>query len=90
MAIYVSLFLLSAGTLVYELTLTRIFSLAQFHHFAFLVVSLALLGFGASGSLLASSPTLSGRILSSREKTRSALAWIAMGCAGSTIGSYLV
>lgn len=90
MAIYASLFLLSAGTLVYELTLTRIFSLAQFHHFAFVVVSLALLGFGASGSLLASSPTLSNRVLSSREKTRSALAWIAMGCAGSTIGSYLV
>ena len=30
--------------------LTRIFSVAQFYHFAFMVVSLALLGFGASGT----------------------------------------
>ena len=42
-----SLFLLSAATLIFEINLTRLFSVAQFYHFAFLVVSLALLGFGA-------------------------------------------
>jgi len=46
------LFLLSAATLTFEINLTRIFSVAQFYHFAFMIVSLALLGFGASGTFL--------------------------------------
>lgn len=57
--------LLSAGTLIAELTLTRLFAVAQFYHFAFLVISLALLGFGASGSLLAIRPHLKERSLAS-------------------------
>ncbi len=48
----VGLFLLSAATLALEIHLTRVFSVAQFYHFAFLSVSLALLGFGASGTFL--------------------------------------
>ena len=43
---------LAAATLLLESTLTRFLAVAQYYHFAFLVVSLALLGFGASGSLL--------------------------------------
>lgn len=43
---------LSAATLLLEGTLTRLLSVAQFYHFAFLVISLALLGFGASGTIL--------------------------------------
>ncbi|MEA3459699.1 MAG: hypothetical protein U9R11_03335 [Chloroflexota bacterium] len=50
--IYLGVFLLSMATLAFEITLTRIFSLAQWYHFAFMSVSIALLGFGASGSLL--------------------------------------
>ncbi len=50
--------LFSATVLLFQVTLTRLFSVAQFYHFAFLVVSLALLGFGASGSLLAVWPRL--------------------------------
>ncbi|MGC9522419.1 MAG: hypothetical protein ACP5HG_11135 [Anaerolineae bacterium] len=46
------LFLLSAATLTFEITLTRLFSVAQFYHFAFMIVSLAMLGFGASGTWL--------------------------------------
>jgi hypothetical protein len=53
--------LLSAGTLLAELALTRLFAVAQFYHFAFLVISLALLGFGAAGSLLAIRPRLKAR-----------------------------
>jgi len=56
MITYVGLFLLSAATLAFEVNLTRIFSVAQFYHFAFMVVSLALLGFGTSGTLLALFP----------------------------------
>ena len=33
--------------------LTRIFSIVQWHHFAYMVISLALLGYGASGAFLA-------------------------------------
>ncbi len=43
---------LAAAALLLESALTRLLAVAQFYHFAFLVVSLALLGFGASGSFL--------------------------------------
>ena len=49
---------LSAATLLLESTLIRLLAVAQFYHFAFLVVSLALLGFGASGTLLSVSSRL--------------------------------
>ena len=50
--VYLGVFLLSAAGLAFEVTLTRVFALAQWYHFAFMSVSLALLGFGASGSAL--------------------------------------
>lgn len=50
---------LAAAALLLESTLTRLLAVAQFYHFAFLVVSLALLGFGASGTLLSLLPRLS-------------------------------
>ena len=53
-----ALFLLSTATLAFEINLTRLFSVAQFYHFAFMVVSLALLGFGAGGTFLAIYPRL--------------------------------
>ena len=49
---------LAAATLCLESTLIRLLAVAQFYHFAFLVISLALLGFAASGSLLSLSPRL--------------------------------
>ena len=57
-AIGFALLLLSTATLAFEINLTRLFSVAQFYHFAFMVVSLALLGFGAGGTLLAIYPRL--------------------------------
>jgi len=56
-------FLLSMAGLCLEITLTRIFSLAQWYHFAFMAVSIALLGFGASGSFLSIFPNLAKRNL---------------------------
>lgn len=50
---YVGIFLLSLATLVLELALTRVLSVALWYHFGFLVISTALLGFGASGGVLA-------------------------------------
>ena len=49
---------LAAASLLLESTLTRLLAVAQFYHFAFLVVSLALLGFGASGTVLLMVPRL--------------------------------
>lgn len=48
----ISLLLLSASALGYEILLTRLFAIVQWHHFAYMVISLALLGYGASGSFV--------------------------------------
>ena len=44
--------LISAIGLAYEIVLLRVFSFSQWHHFASLAVALALLGFGAAGTVL--------------------------------------
>ena len=55
MGVDVGLFLLCASSLAFEIVLTRIFSVGQGYHFAFMIVSLALfyvirnMGCGASG-----------------------------------------
>ena len=48
----VLLFFTSASVLAYEILLMRLLSISFWHHFAYMVISLALLGFGASGSFL--------------------------------------
>lgn len=45
--------LTSSAALAYEILLIRLFAIVDWHHLAFLVISLALLGYGASGTLLA-------------------------------------
>ena len=47
------LLLVSAAVLADEVILVRAFSIGLWHHFAYMVISIALLGFGASGTLLA-------------------------------------
>ncbi|RME06374.1 MAG: hypothetical protein D6803_06660 [Anaerolineae bacterium] len=74
----VSVGLLAAAVMVFEGALLRLLAVAQFYHFAFLVVSLALLGFGASGSSLSVSERLSRAPV---EKTLS-LAGVGMAAAG--------
>ena len=49
---FLGIFLLSFATLLLELSLTRVLSVALWYHFGFLVISTALLGFGASGTIL--------------------------------------
>ncbi|MCB1984019.1 MAG: SAM-dependent methyltransferase [Burkholderiales bacterium] len=44
---------LSSAMLAYEILLMRLFSIIQWHHFAYMIISLALLGFGASGTFIA-------------------------------------
>ncbi|PWH18138.1 MAG: hypothetical protein DDG59_06715, partial [Anaerolineae bacterium] len=52
----VSLF--SAATLLFQVILTRLFSVAQFYHFIFLIISIAMLGYAVSGVMLAFRPSL--------------------------------
>lgn len=44
--------IISAAALAYEIALMRLFSISLWHHFAYMIISLALLGIGASGALL--------------------------------------
>ncbi len=48
----ISVALLSGAALAFELLLMRLFSIIQWHHFAYMVISLALLGYGVSGTFL--------------------------------------
>ena len=48
----ISIFFISMAILAYEICLMRIFSITQWHHFAYMIISIALLGFGASGTLI--------------------------------------
>ena len=48
----ISLGLISASALAYEILLMRLFSIIQWHHFAYMIISLALLGYGVSGTLV--------------------------------------
>ena len=45
-------FFISAGVLAFEVSAMRMLLVAGYHHFAFMVISIALLGFGASGTAL--------------------------------------
>ena len=70
--------LISASSLLLVLTLTRLFAVQQFYHFAFMAISMGLLGIAASGSLLTLWPL----------RWRPSL--LAGGFSLTTLGAYLV
>ena len=45
--------LLSAAALGYEILLMRLFSIILWHHFAYMMISVAMLGYGAAGTFVA-------------------------------------
>src|SRR5688572_16320253 len=49
----ISIAFLSAAIIAYQLALIQILSISQWYHFAYMVISTALLGFGAAGTILA-------------------------------------
>jgi hypothetical protein len=83
-ALYLGVFVVSMAVLVLEIALTRIFSFTIWYHFAYVTVSVALLGFGASGALLAAFPGLAGRATGRR------LATYALACGLSIVAALLV
>lgn len=57
-----ALALLSASALGYEVLLLRLLSIIQWHHFAYMMISVALLGYGAAGTAVAlARPVLASR-----------------------------
>lgn len=51
-------FLVAGSVLLVEVTLTRVFAIQLWHHLTYMVVSIAMLGLGAAGSLLTARPEL--------------------------------
>jgi len=49
----IAIFLVSAAAIAYEILLMRVLSIVQWHHFAWMIISLALLGYGVSGTVIA-------------------------------------
>lgn len=85
-------FLLAASTMILESCLTRLLAVAQFYHFAFLAISLALLGFGASGTILGFLQVRAERAMESGEgiKVRRLLILAGIGFFFSTGLAYLI
>ncbi len=52
MTVGVAVFVLSFSALGYEVLLMKLLSISQWHHFAYMIISIALLGYGASGTFL--------------------------------------
>ncbi len=50
--LYFGIFLISLATLALEISLIRFFSISQWYHFAFMIISIALFGIAASGTFL--------------------------------------
>jgi len=82
---YIAIFFISAATLLLELSLTRILSVAFYYHFGFLVISTALLGFGISGTAIS---LLKDRI--DKLDQDKFLFWLSIGFSISTLVSYLI
>ncbi len=56
--VFVGVSLVAMAILSLEVILTRIFSFSIWYHFAYLTISMALLGFGSSGAVLAAYPRI--------------------------------
>lgn len=50
---YFAIGLLSAAVIAFQLALMQILAITQWHHFAYMIISVAMLGFGAAGTCLA-------------------------------------
>src|SRR5438132_13225650 len=79
---------LSAAALAFEILLIRLFSIVDWHHLTLLVISVALLGYGASGTFL---PLFRGILLRPWEVVSTIAGAVFGGCSnGSLLVSHLV
>lgn len=77
--------LIAGACLALELVLTRLMSLTLYHHFAFLAVSLSMLGIGFGGVVVHACPGLCAADGITRR-----LAWTALGFAASVVLCFLL
>jgi len=75
------IFLCSASAISFEIALTRVFSISLGYHFAFMIVSMAMLGLGLSGTVLSVIPGL---------KKMELLGKYALGLSVSVLAGYAV
>jgi len=87
--IFPAVFLLSLSSLAFEVLLTRVFSISQWNHLSFMVISIALFGFAASGSFLS---ILDTRVkdIGKRLSSRSAVNIFIILYTFTAIGSFLI
>jgi len=76
----IAIALVAGAIMVFEIALIRIFSFAIWHHFAFMVLSIALLGFAVSGVLLQRRPALG-----QPPRSRAALYALLFGVTGAVL-----
>jgi spermidine synthase len=70
--IYIATSMIAFCTLLFEIALTRIFSVLTWHHFTPMIVSIALLGFGMAGSFITLKNKTDAALLSSSFIARNA------------------
>jgi spermidine synthase len=73
------IFCLGLSIILFEIALTRVFAIMMWHHFTYMVISIGLLGFGASGSLLTAT-----RIGSGKQSPVRGLVWCSL-CYGVSV-----
>ncbi|MCC6695397.1 MAG: SAM-dependent methyltransferase [Candidatus Hydrogenedentes bacterium] len=82
--LHAAVLLLSAVGIAYQIALMRVFTIGQWHHFASMIISMAMLGFGVSGALLAIvRPWLRGR-------EAAVLRWMAVGLSVGIVACYVL
>ncbi|MFY9344772.1 MAG: hypothetical protein WAT39_19930, partial [Planctomycetota bacterium] len=74
------IFCLGLSVILFEIALTRVFAIMMWHHFTYMVISIGLLGFGASGSLLTAT-----RLGASPGAAQRALVWTSLGYGVSVV-----
>ena len=67
------IFCLGLSVILFEIALTRVFAIMMWHHFTYMVISIGLLGFGASGSLLTAT-----RLGANENSAKRALVWTSL------------
>ena len=79
------IFFLALSVILFEIALTRVFAIMMWHHFTYMVISIGLLGFGASGSLLTAL-----RVSEQKSDPHKPLALVSLAYGVSVIVAFLV
>ena len=87
--ILAAVFLLSFSSLAFEVLLTRVFSISQWNHLSFMVISIALFGFAASGTFLSMAESKQFRWYG-YISAKIPVAWLVSGYSMSAVVSFIL